>query len=187
MHTVLVLTSLFTILIPQQLHQSFPRRPPKSSSLPFPPGHYGALNPSLVSILSRLFVCSQSASALRLDCSFLSMSDGVARDAPPERGPARLTRHALFSLRLEEMRRRGEPTDGMSQLAPTPSHSSEDSRERVARCRALVHARGISSPIPNILAEQERKGGELMARTAERRGKEREVCEILLAGLWAIA
>jgi hypothetical protein len=87
------------------------------------------------------------------------MSNVISQDASQEEAPTRLTRRALFDLRLQEMRRRGESTDGMSQLAPTISWPKEDSEVRGARVLALMMADPINQN-PNsswMVAERERQ------------------------------
>lgn len=54
---------------------------------------------------------------------YLSMTSASKRGAPQPGEAPGLTRRALFDLRLAEMRRRGEPTDGMLQQGPTVSES----------------------------------------------------------------
>jgi hypothetical protein len=57
-----------------------------------------------------------------------------------------LTRHALFALRLEEMRQRGEHTEGMSRYAPTASMSSYPTEQRVADEMEYMKQHGPPTP-----------------------------------------
>ncbi|RMD45106.1 hypothetical protein DV735_g112, partial [Chaetothyriales sp. CBS 134920] len=68
------------------------------------------------------------------------MADAKSPESSPKAAPARLTRHALFELGLEDMRRRGEPTEGMSQRAPTVSHPSWNTEAASAHVQALIAA-----------------------------------------------
>jgi hypothetical protein len=100
----------------------------------------------------------------------MDMSSDEAQDASQEVAPtrpARLTRRALFDLRLEEMRQRGEPTEGMSQLAPTMSFTTEDSDERAARVFALCMANGVHDDSPWMIAENKRLEQEAKERQEE--------------------
>jgi hypothetical protein len=132
------------------------------------------LSPSSLSYLSARFIVNNSGPDAA-DRPFLTMGDREARDAPPEPAPARPTKRALFNLRLEEMRRRGDPTDDISE----PSASGESSganRERVARILAINRANGPpSEPDPDLIAEQKRQAEFYMARAAERRRQAKEV------------
>ncbi|RMZ77655.1 hypothetical protein DV738_g4221, partial [Chaetothyriales sp. CBS 135597] len=94
--------------------------------------------------------------------------------APLEGAPPPLTRRALFDLTLEDMRRRGEPTEGMSQQAPTLYSTTEDSDERFARLQALVEANGVKSPSPSEIAERDRQAEIWRKSMKEKRRRELE-------------
>lgn len=102
---------------------------------------------------------------------------------PPEDGPSRLTKHALFEHTLAEMRLRGEPTEGMSALAPTRTETSS------ARCRRLIAAAeefGLDKlqykASPESLASRERR----YKQYEEEEAAERAVFEAEAGDQWLV-
>jgi hypothetical protein len=71
------------------------------------------------------------------------MNSSGDRQVPPGAPSARLTRHALYEHDLDDLRRRGEPTEGMSNLAPAPTITTEASEDRYRRVLALIKANGL--------------------------------------------
>jgi hypothetical protein len=108
----------------------------------------------------------------------MNEGNGNAQGGMGAEVPLRLTRRALFDLRLDDMRRRGEPTEGMSQRAPTPSYSSEDSKEREARGLALIKAHGITSMWSSERERLQRHGEKLQALQDQRDEEQRLWIEV---------
>ena len=185
--------------VPIKLQHSPPRRIIVSG----PSLDQQASHNSQTSNFNNSTILLRQISHIRLFLEGLAKMEHQSQHDGAQTGPQRLTRRALFEFELEEMCRRGEPTESMLLRAPEPSITTVSSsvrREMVAQCVREAREQGIRSHFSCSPSEEERQKLFFKKFAQEEKCRYKEVSDIFLLlpidtdvpwteciGVWGIA